>query len=70
MIKDASLRKKLIDDKIYTPKYWEDALNRILSSDTEHSFIENIIPLPIDQRYEIEDMNFIINSINKGLHNE
>ena len=50
------LREKLIQKKIYIPMLW---------SGTENIYGERIIPLPCDQRYNKEDMEYVINTINK-----
>ena len=62
LIEEGSLLKKyLIKNKIYVPTYWED-IREYLSknSDFELHLIENLVCLPIDQRYEEKDMLYII----------
>ena len=61
-VRDHSLRKQLIDNKIYIPMYWKDAISRV-SKTWAWSVIENCLPLPIDQRYDIEDMERIVSVI-------
>ncbi|WP_201542671.1 hypothetical protein [Psychrobacter faecalis] len=64
VIKNGSLlRKYLIDNKIFVAKYWEDVLSNELRSDIEEFYTENLIPLPIDQRYNSSDMQRIIDAI-------
>ena len=50
---DPQLRKRLIDAKIYVASYWPGVGNC-------GDFPERVIPLPIDQRYDIEDMQRIL----------
>lgn len=58
------LRNKLIENKIFVPKFWPNecipdayCANLVLS--------QNILPLPIDQRYGEEEMNRIIEIIKR-----
>ena len=50
----AGLREKLIDNKIYVATYWPGS---------NQDEMKRIIPLPIDQRYEKREMDFIIEKI-------
>lgn len=57
------LRNKLIDNGVFVARYW-DEVKSIVSKDTvEYSLVEDLIPLPIDQRYGVEEMQYIINII-------
>ena len=55
-----SMRNKLIETKIYVAKYWSEAYERESTTSIEIFFLNNIIPLPCDQRYDLEDMKKII----------
>ena len=57
--KNEFLRKKLIDNKIYIASYWPNVENWCHSEDVEASFTKRLLPLPIDQRYGIEEMDTI-----------
>ena len=57
------LRKKLIDNKIYVPKLWPNIPGNIELNELEKDYIENIVFLPIDQRYSVEDMIYILKII-------
>ena len=63
MIEDDSLRQKLIESKIYIAKYWNEVLNRKNVSDIEKDFVNMIFPLPVDQRYDLQDMKRIVKVI-------
>ena len=63
MIDSESLRDKLISNKIYVAKYWDEVLDRAQVSEVEKDLVNKIIPLPIDQRYNIEDMKRIVDVI-------
>ncbi len=54
------LRKYLISRNVYVPCYWPDVLEFDSSSDLEKNFAQNIVHIPIDQRYEINDMDAIL----------
>lgn len=61
---DNNLREKLINNKIYVATYWPNVLEQCNQGDIEFKFANNLLPLPIDQRYSIDDMNKIISIIN------
>lgn len=60
---DIKLREKLIENKIYVAKYWGEVLGRDNVSHIERDFVNKIVPLPIDQRYGLRDMQKIIKII-------
>lgn len=62
---DVKLREHLINNKIYVANYWPNVLEWTDTDSIEYSLAEKMIPLPIDQRYSEEDMNFIIKTINR-----
>ena len=57
----AVLRKELQQQKIYVPKLWPD----IPDSAIAKCLAEEIVPLPCDQRYNNDDMNYIVDQIYK-----
>ncbi len=57
------LRDQLIKNKIYVAKYWNEVLKRNTVNNHEKYFVNYIIPLPIDQRYNLEDMKRIVEVI-------
>lgn len=62
-----NLKNELINNKIYVASYWEDANKRVEENSIEHDFIKYLIPLPIDQRYGLQDMDRILNVIHSVL---
>lgn len=54
------LREKLQRKKIYIPMLWSDVLTVCKEADLEYNFAKNILPLPIDQRYTLDDMSYMI----------
>lgn len=60
---DITLRKRLIENQIFVATYWPNVSNWCSKNDMEYQLMSEIIPLPIDQRYDISDMNRIIKTI-------
>ena len=58
---DENLRKKLIDNRIFVATYWPNVLNWCNVDKLENFLTKNIIPIPIDQRYEKYDMEHLLN---------
>lgn len=56
------LRKKLAEKKIYIPTLWPNVLE-VSDEWLERDFTENILPLPCDQRYQITDMEYMVEQI-------
>lgn len=54
----SNLKQKCIKNKIYVATYWPEALSRI-DYLVERTFVQNLLPLPIDQRYDLNDMDRI-----------
>ena len=65
--KKKKLRKKLIDNKIYVATYWPNVKYWTTTEFLEFQLVENLIPIPIDQRYGEDDMNKVLNVINWGI---
>lgn len=61
--KGAELRKSLIAEKIYIPMLWPEVLDNGDSSKLECDMAQNILPLPVDQRYSIEEMGYLVDKI-------
>ena len=53
-------KKHLIKNKIYIATYWPNVYEWTLKNSWEYYLTENLIPLPIDQRYSISDMKLIL----------
>ena len=61
---DEKLRSRLIDNKIFVATYWPNVLEWCKDQEgIEYDLAKKIIPLPIDQRYELQDLNYIIEFI-------
>ena len=62
---DESLRDRLIKNKVFVARYWPNVSEWCSEEVLEYKLATQIIPLPIDQRYDEEDMKRIIETINK-----
>lgn len=61
---DKTLRRVLIDNKIFVAKYWPNVLEWCTKDLLEYNLAENLIPIAIDQRYNENDMNRILSILN------
>lgn len=60
-----NIKKKLIENKIYVATYWSNVLNWSDKTSFEYHLTENLLALPIDQRYGEKEMKLIIEIINE-----
>ena len=61
---EEGLREFLIDNKIFVAKYWPNVEKYIEGNNNwEYYFVNNLLPLPIDQRYNLTDMKRIVDLI-------
>ena len=60
---DNALRDYLIREKIYVTTYWDNVFENTTPKDIEYNFASKIIPLPIDQRYNLRDMEVIVSKV-------
>ena len=57
------IRKKLQKMKIFVPTLWPAVFNICTQGELEYDMAANILPLPVDQRYGVEDMKYIVEKI-------
>ena len=62
-LKGMEVKRKLAIRKIYIPTLWPNVLN--CKRSWEKDYAENILPLPCDQRYDLNDMKHMINEVIK-----
>lgn len=63
-VEDGSrLRQHLIKNKVFCARYWPNVLEWCQPRDWEYQLAENLVCLPIDQRYDEEDMQHILHLI-------
>lgn len=53
------IRKKLQEKKIYVPLLWPNVIEQCSKDDIAYDMANNIVPLPVDQRYSIDEMKYI-----------
>lgn len=63
----AAVRKVLQGQKIFIPTLWPDVFDICEETAREYDLAKNILPLPCDQRYDVNDMNFMMEEIKKCL---
>lgn len=62
----AEIRKKLQEKKIYIPTLWPNVLQECQVDSLEYHYATDILPIPVDQRYSVRNMETIIDEI-RGL---
>ena len=55
----SKLHKKLVDEKIFTPRYWPNI--------PENYFYENALFIPLDERIGQEEIDFIVAVLQKNI---
>ena len=65
VVKDrASLQKHLVSNAIYAPVVWpKDEIQPVQCDGAENAY-QNLLCIPIDQRYDTDDMNRVVETIN------
>ena len=64
LIKNEDVKNHLIENKIYISTYWQEVFTRVQKDSLEYNLTKYLIPIPMDQRYNINDMKIIIEKIN------
>ena len=60
---DSTLKKKLIENKIFVATYWPNVYEWCKEESLEYQFADKIVAIPIDQRYGEEEMEYVIEKI-------
>ena len=63
MIDQPGARKALIAKKIFVATYWPNVLEWASEDLFEHYLTRNLLPLPLDHRYRIRDMDHILETV-------
>jgi len=66
MTTDNGLKEYLIKHRVFVPTYWHDAIDRV-GHEWAGKMIHNLLPLPIDHRYGIQEMTRISKLVVEGL---
>ena len=59
----SEIRKKLQAEKIYIPTLWPDVFDICKEDELEYDMAKNILPIPVDQRYDMQVMFTIKNKL-------
>ena len=59
----AEIRRRLQGRKIYIPTLWPNVLEDVSPDTLEYDFADNVLPLPVDQRYTSEEMRMMKDAI-------
>lgn len=65
VLNGSKLKRELIANKIYVATYWPNVLNWAEKDSFEYNITNNLLALPIDQRYSEDDMYRIIEIIKR-----
>lgn len=60
-----TVRKKLQQKKIYIPTLWPNVFDICIENELEYCMAKDILPLPVDQRYNEKDMEYLIQEVKK-----
>lgn len=63
-----AVRKKLQEKRIYVPTLWPNVLEDRSQRESEYKLAENILPLPCDQRYDLNDMQYLVKEVHECLN--
>ncbi len=65
-----NLKQNLIQKKVFVATYWPNVFDWCHENELEYSFAKHIIPLPIDQRYNEDELSTVIKILKKELNKE
>lgn len=68
VVEDKDLVDKLNNQKIYTGRWWKSVLNDVPANCFEAHLSRFMVPIPIDQRYGREAIDFIFKTFKKVCH--
>lgn len=63
-----ALKKALAAKKIFVPTYWNNVIKECPTDSAAYDLAAHILPLPIDQRYTCEDMEYMASELLKLLN--
>lgn len=59
----SALKKSLVAQKIYTPTLWRELITSEYEETLEYQISKNTVFLPIDQRYDVQDMEYLAQNV-------
>ncbi|MNK64443.1 hypothetical protein D3C87_836850 [compost metagenome] len=63
LLKNPSVKQQLIQKKIFVATYWPNVYEWADADSYEYFLVKNLVSLPIDHRYNLADMNIIVNAL-------
>lgn len=63
----SEIRKELIKERIFLPIYWPNVFEMVSEKSFEYQITNNLIAIPVDQRYDFKDMARVISNIKRFL---
>ncbi len=70
MIENGTVARKVLQaEKIYIPTLWPAVFNVCNVDELNYKMAKDILPLPVDQRYDTDDMEYIVEKVMKCLDN-
>ena len=64
LIENENIKEKLLEKNIFIPTYWKNVYKDTNQNSFEYFLTNNLLALPIDQRYNANDLNYIVELIN------
>ena len=61
----SEIRTALQKEKISIPTLWPNVLKECPVDSLEYHYAADILPIPVDQRYGIKDMKYLVEVINR-----
>lgn len=65
LVSKKGIKAKLIDKKIFVPTYWPNVLKWTTEDMFEYKLTKRVVYLPVDQRYGLDDMAYMVNVLKK-----
>ena len=60
------IKKTLIDNNVFIATYWNEVLQLVNENSVEANLVNNLVAIPIDQRYTTREMNYILSLIDSA----
>lgn len=70
LLKGSSLHGALIAQGVFVATYWAEVSERVTKDSHEALLVRELVALPCDQRYSIEDMDRLINIVVSTIRNQ
>ena len=65
LISKKGIKDQLIKNKIYVATYWESVLDHVSNRSFESKLVKCLVPLPVDQRYDVQALSFVAERLGK-----